>query len=135
MIDVDEDGLVTFREFAQELGVICKGELQDRLQFMFRMHLPPVVSEGTTDNSDDESLDSCSEILESSEEVSCQSRHQQNVSKLVTKEEAPLNEMLNLGDGNITQRSDNEEGKVPEIKPMSQVEQPHISLEQNIFTV
>lgn len=66
MIDDDEDGLITFREFARGLGIICKGELQDRMQFMYRMHVPPALcDEASEELSDEESLDSCVELTES----------------------------------------------------------------------
>ena len=55
VIDEDEDGLITFREFAQGLGIICKGELQGRMQFMYRMHVPPAVCDEAADLSDEES--------------------------------------------------------------------------------
>ena len=83
MIDDDEDGLITFREFARGLGIICKGELQDRMQFMYRMHVPPALcDEATEELSDEESLDSCAELTENeSIEVSASQERDQGQSR------------------------------------------------------
>ena len=83
MIDDDEDGLITFREFARGLGIICKGELQDRMQFMYRMHVPPALCEEAEEElSDEESLDSCVELTESeSKEVSATQARDQGQSR------------------------------------------------------
>ena len=68
MIDIDEDGVINFKEFSVTLGVICRGELNDRLNFMYRLHLPPALplSDYDGDNSlEEDGVDSCSEIDES----------------------------------------------------------------------
>ena len=70
--------MITFREFARGLGIICKGELQDRMQFMYRMHVPPALCDEAEELSDEESLDSCVELTESgSIEVSASQAREQ----------------------------------------------------------
>ena len=78
MIDEDGDGLISFREFAQSLGIICKGETQDRMLFIYRMHVPPAICDEPADISDAESVDSCTELRESGsiEDLTSQSREQ-----------------------------------------------------------
>ena len=73
--------MITFREFARGLGIICKGELQDRMQFMYRMHVPPALCDEAEELSDEESLDSCVELTESgSIEVSASQAREQGLS-------------------------------------------------------
>lgn len=102
MIDEDEDDLITFKELAQGLGAICKGELQDRLEFMYRMH---VLTDVTADASDSESVDSCCEMTEgaSTEDLVTSSQpasraHSEKVevvsSDLSTEEESPVRTLL-----------------------------------------
>lgn len=68
-MDRDEDGVINFREFATTLGLICRGNLQERLNLMFLLHLPPALPLYELDISntkeEDEELDSCAEVDES----------------------------------------------------------------------
>lgn len=123
MIDEDEDGLITFREFAQGLGIICKGELQERMQFMYRMHVPPAVCDEAADLSDEESLDSCTELTESSgSEVTASQSRDQGAAGRLTTEELPLSISPRTKGGDETRRTDEDNVKrVREIPPMSQV--------------
>ena len=128
VIDEDEDGLVTFREFARGLGIICKGELQDRMQFMYRMHVPPAVCNDAADLSDEESLDSCMELTESgSAEVSAsQSRdqrqsHDQYGSGSLSAEEIPVSISPKTKEGDERRTDEDNVKRVTEIPPMSQV--------------
>lgn len=129
MIDEDEDGLISFREFAQGLGIICKGELQDRMQFMYRMHVPPALSDEAVDLSDEESVDSCMELTESgSVEDMAQTRDQQQsreerVSGPRSKEETPVSVSLKTTErhNRRTQTDEDSVKKVTEIPRMSQV--------------
>ena len=130
MIDDDEDGLITFREFAQGLGIICKGEAHDRMLFMYRMHVPPAICDETADVSDAESVESCAELRESgsSEDLTAQSRYQaqsrdqpQSHEQCVL-EEVPISVSPGASEGKERGISENTEDKrVSEIPPMSQV--------------
>ena len=66
VIDEDRDDLITFKQFAHGLGVICRGEFQDVMQFVYRMHIAPAICEetGSHDESENSSVDSCSEVTE-----------------------------------------------------------------------
>lgn len=88
VFDEDEDGLINFREFARGLGIICKGELQDRMQFMYRMHVPPAVCKEAAHLSDEKSLDSGTEPTESGsvEVLVSQSRDQCSSDRLSAEE-------------------------------------------------
>ena len=130
MIDQDEDGLISFREFAQGLGIICKGQLQDRMQFMYRMHVPPALSDDDTAQvSDEESVDSCDELTEgeSVEDMKTQSCDQvpprdECVSRVRTKEESPVSVLLKTAArSHRTMTDENSDKKVNEIPRMSQV--------------
>lgn len=128
MIDEDEDGLITFREFARGLGIICKGELQDRMQFMYRMHVPPAICDEAADLSDEESLDSCTELTESgSAEVSVpQSRdqeqsHDQCGSGRLTAEEIAVSISPKTREGGMRRTDEDNVKRFTEIPPMSQV--------------
>lgn len=128
MIDEDEDGLITFREFARGLGIICKGELQDRMQFMYRMHVPPAICDEAADLSDEESLDSCTELTESgsAEVVEPQSRDQgqtrdQSGSGRLTAEEIPVSISPKTKEGDERRKDEDNVKRVTEIPPMSQV--------------
>ena len=71
MIDSDADGVINFKEFAITLGLICRGDLQQRLNFIYRLHLPPALplSELEDGNSPDEDggVESCSDVDEAEE--------------------------------------------------------------------
>lgn len=130
VIDRDEDGLISFREFAQGLGIICKGELQDRMQFMYRMHVPPALSDDDTAQvSDEESVDSCDELTEgeSVEDMTTQSVDQlppldECVSRVRTKEESPLSVSLKtVARSHRTLTDEDSEKRGSEIPRMSQV--------------
>lgn len=129
VIDQDEDGLISFREFAQGLGIICKGQLQDRMQFMYRMHVPPALSDDDTAQvSDEESVDSCDELTEgeSVEDMKTQSCDQlpprdECVSRVRTKEESPVSVLLKTAArSHRTMTDENSDKKVNEIPRMSQ---------------
>lgn len=52
------------------LGVICRGDLHERLNFMFRLHLPPALLPSDLedeDSLDEDRVDSCSEVDDSEE--------------------------------------------------------------------
>ena len=113
--------MITFREFAQGLGIICNGETHDRLLFMYRMHVPPAICDDTTDNSDAESIDSCVELKESgsSEDLS----HDQPPQSQCVAEERPISVLVTRAseESNRHNSENNEDKKVTEIPPMSQV--------------
>ena len=71
LIDADGDGVINFKEFAVALGLICRGDLQERLNFIFRLHLPPALPlcelEDNNLQDDDGGVDSCSEVDEAEE--------------------------------------------------------------------
>ena len=67
VIDEDSDDLITFKEFAQGLGIVCKGELHRKLEFMYRMHVLTNLPDGGP--SDNESIDSCTEATEAVDEL------------------------------------------------------------------
>ena len=66
MIDTDQDGVINFKEFAITLGIICRGDLHERLKFIYRLHLPPALPlselEENTNLEEDGEVDSCSEV-------------------------------------------------------------------------
>lgn len=123
MIDEDRDGLISFREFAQGLGIICKGETQDRMLFMYRMHVPPAIFDESPDASDSESVHSCVEHEEtgSSEDwATSQSRD------LFVTEEIPISVSPTARELHERRMSENTEDnskreRVTEIPSMSQV--------------
>ena len=127
MIDNDEDGLITFREFARGLGIICKGELQDRMQFMYRMHVPPALCDEAADLSDEESLDSCVELTESEGiEVSASQARDQGQSHNQCgsgRSQVPVSipPKTNEGEGRRTDEHNVKRVTASEIPPMSQV--------------
>ena len=41
--------MITFRDFTWGLGVICRGTIKEKLSFLYRMHVQPVLSEDGTD--------------------------------------------------------------------------------------
>ena len=43
LLDEDRDNLINFREFSWGLGVMCRGELPERLRLLYRLHLPPAL--------------------------------------------------------------------------------------------
>ncbi|RDD38887.1 TBC1 domain family member 9 [Trichoplax sp. H2] len=45
VLDDDKRGMITFRDFAWGLGVICRGTIKEKLSFLYRMHVQPVLSE------------------------------------------------------------------------------------------
>lgn len=58
--------MINFKEFAITLGIICRGDLHERLKFIYRLHLPPALplselEENTTLEEDGEVV-SCSEV-------------------------------------------------------------------------
>ena len=58
--------MINFKEFAITLGIICRGDLHERLKFIYRLHLPPALplselEENTTLEEDGEDV-SCSEV-------------------------------------------------------------------------
>lgn len=126
MIDEDGDGLINFREFAQGLGVICKGETQDRMLFMYRMHVPPAIS-------DAESVNSCVELKESGStenltSQSCdqsQSRDQAQAQAHGVSEEVPISAVLpragEIKERKISENTEDTDKRVTEIPAMSQV--------------
>lgn len=133
MIDEDGDGLINFREFAQGLGVICKGETQDRMLFMYRMHLPPAIYDEPTDSSDAESVNSCVELKESGStenltSQSCdqsQSRDQAQAQAHGVSEEVPISAVLpragEIKERKISENTEDTDKRVTEIPAMSQV--------------
>ena len=52
MIDEDSDGLINFKEFSLLCGLISRGDLQERLKLLYKMHLGSLY--------DGNSADSCS---------------------------------------------------------------------------
>ena len=132
MIDADEDGLITFREFARGLGIICKGELQDRMQFMYRMHVPPALcDEAAQELSDEESVDSCMELTESgSIEVSASQAREQGESRDQSgsgRGEEAVCIAIRTNEGEETRTNEDNVKRVTasEIPPMSQVKLNH----------
>lgn len=131
VIDEDGDGLISFREFAQGLGIICKGETQDRMLFMYRMHVPPAIYDEPSDISDTESVDSCAELNENgcTEELtsqSCegpQSRDQSRSRDVYVTEEVPISvspRARELHERTINEKTEGSEKRVTEIPSMSQ---------------
>lgn len=120
VIDDDEDGLITFREFARGLGIICKGELQDRMQFMYRMHVPPALcDEAAEELSDEESVDSCVELTESgSIEVSASQARDQGQSR--DQVAVCISPRTNEGETTRTDEDNVKRVTASEIPPMSQ---------------
>jgi hypothetical protein len=63
--------VINFKEFAITLGVICRGDLHERLKFIYRLHLPPALQLSELEESntpdDDRGVDSCSEVDEAEE--------------------------------------------------------------------
>ena len=63
--------MINFKEFAITLGVICRGDLHERLKFIYRLHLPPALPlselEERNRPDDDRGVDSCSEVDEAEE--------------------------------------------------------------------
>ena len=128
MIDDDEDGLITFREFAQGLGIICKGELQDRMQFMYRMHVPPALcDEAAEELSDEESLDSCMELTENGgiEVSASQARGQGQSRDQCGSGRGEIAVCISPGTNGEAKRTDDEDNvkrvRASDIPPMSQV--------------
>ena len=138
VIDEDEDGLISFREFAQGLGIICKGETQDRMLFMYRMHVPPAICDEVTDVSDAESVDSCLELRESgsTEDLTTQSsdqaqsrdqaqpRDQPQSRDQYVPEEMPVSVAPRASgskERRISENTEDNEKRVTEIPSMSQV--------------
>ena len=133
MIDEDGDGLISFREFAQGLGIICKGETQDRMQFMYRMHVPPAINDDSLDISDAESVESCAELEESgiSEDLtspSCEESQPHGISQsraIRVPEEKPISISSKARDVHepkiICENTEDSDKRGTEIPPMSQV--------------
>lgn len=118
VIDEDEHGLSTFREFERGLGIICKGELQYRMQFMYRMHLPPSVCKEAADLSDGESLDNCTELTESgSAEVLVSQSRDQCGSDRLSADEASVTISSKIKEGDERTDKDNVK-RVTEIPAM-----------------
>ncbi|EDO49828.1 predicted protein [Nematostella vectensis] len=57
----DDSDLITFKGLVWGLGTICKGDVQHRLRFMYRMHIAPAI---TDDLEDSDGIDTCSEVTE-----------------------------------------------------------------------
>lgn len=128
MIDEDGDGLISFREFAQGLGIICQGETQDRMQFMYRMHVPPAISDDCLDISDAESVESCAELEESGisgdlTSPSCEKSQPHGISQardVRVPEEKPIGISSKARDVHCENTKDSDK-RGAEIPPMSQV--------------
>ncbi|XP_038052661.1 TBC1 domain family member 9-like isoform X2 [Patiria miniata] len=43
LLDEDRDNLINFRDFAWGLGIMCRGELPERLRLLYLLHLPPAL--------------------------------------------------------------------------------------------
>ncbi|XP_033638788.1 TBC1 domain family member 9-like isoform X1 [Asterias rubens] len=43
LLDEDRDHLINFREFSWGLGIMCRGELPERLRLLYNLHLPPAL--------------------------------------------------------------------------------------------
>ena len=56
--------MINFRDFAWALGVICGGELVDRLKLLYRQHLPPALLPTDVDDTELEAAKS-GELLKS----------------------------------------------------------------------
>ena len=41
--DTDHDRLLNFRDFALGLGMMHRGEMNDRLRLLYELHLPPAL--------------------------------------------------------------------------------------------
>lgn len=127
VIDEDGDGLISFREFAQGLGIICQGETQDRMQFMYRMHVPPAISDDCLDISDAESVESCAELEESGisgdlTSPSCEKSQPHGISQardVRVPEEKPIGISSKARDVQCENTKDNDK-RGAEIPPMSQ---------------
>lgn len=127
MIDEDGDGLISFREFAQGLGIICQGETQDRMQFMYRMHVPPAISVDCLDISDAESVESCAELEESGisgdlTSPSCEKSQPHGISQardVLVPEEKPIGISSKARDVHCENTKGNDK-RGAEIPPMSQ---------------
>uniref|UniRef100_A0A667XS67 TBC1 domain family member 8B n=1 Tax=Myripristis murdjan TaxID=586833 RepID=A0A667XS67_9TELE len=44
LIDENQDGLVNFREFCYALDTLYSGSFTNKLKFLFKLHLPPVIT-------------------------------------------------------------------------------------------
>ncbi|KAJ8049699.1 TBC1 domain family member 9 [Holothuria leucospilota] len=43
LLDQDCDGLLSFRDFAVGLSIMCRAEMAERLRMLYEMHLPPAL--------------------------------------------------------------------------------------------
>ena len=50
--------MINFRDFVWVLGVMCRGELIERLKYLYRLHLPPALLPSDTDESEYETTKS-----------------------------------------------------------------------------
>nr|CAB3266843.1 TBC1 domain family member 9 [Phallusia mammillata] len=51
LCDKDNDNLVNFKDFAVNLGIICRGEPQKKLQLLYQLHLLPLEEVESSNNS------------------------------------------------------------------------------------
>ncbi|XP_073701480.1 TBC1 domain family member 8-like [Garra rufa] len=51
LLDQDRDSLVTFSQFAQMLDVLYCEELNEKIRLLYRLHIPPALSEDAEDSS------------------------------------------------------------------------------------
>lgn len=58
--------MINFKEFAITLGIVCRGDLHERLKLIYRLHLPPALPlselEENSTPEEDGGVDSCSEV-------------------------------------------------------------------------
>ena len=43
LLDTNKDNMIDFRDFAWFMGVVCVGDVADRLKLLYRLHLPPAL--------------------------------------------------------------------------------------------
>lgn len=51
LLDQDRDGLVTFSQFTQMLDLLYCEELNEKIRLLYRLHIPPALSEDAEDSS------------------------------------------------------------------------------------
>uniref|UniRef100_A0A9J7YWC1 TBC1 domain family member 8 n=1 Tax=Cyprinus carpio carpio TaxID=630221 RepID=A0A9J7YWC1_CYPCA len=51
LLDQDRDGLVTFSQFTHMLDLLYCEELNEKIRLLYRLHIPPALSEDTEDSS------------------------------------------------------------------------------------
>lgn len=73
MIDEDCDGLINFKEFSLLCGLICRGDFNERLKLLYKMHFLTKTETSTAESSPTKELfdvvESASEAVEEIDEI------------------------------------------------------------------